>query len=90
MPFVPVSRFCSRQTCALDKIGRTHGRHLFSLLLSFLMIQVTNKIMFVIFTCMAVVTTLSLVGYIVFEAEYGEKLYYLCYGIDESPVPLFR
>lgn len=46
--------------------------------------------MFVIFTCMAVVTTLSLVGYLVFEAENDDKLYYLCYDIDNSPVPLFR
>ena len=45
--------------------------------------------MFVIFTCMALVTTLSLVGYIVFEAENDPKLYYLCYGTDTSPVPLF-
>ncbi|CAM9933282.1 unnamed protein product, partial [Laminaria digitata] len=52
--------------------------------------KVTNKIMFVIFTCMALVTTLSLVGYVIFEAEYDQKLYYLCYGIEDSPVPLFR
>ncbi|CAM9603064.1 unnamed protein product, partial [Ectocarpus sp. 12 AP-2014] len=52
--------------------------------------KVTNKIMFVIFTCMAVVTTLSLVGYLVFEAENDDKLYYLCYDSDNSPVPLFR
>lgn len=50
----------------------------------------TNKIMFVIFTCMAVVTTLSLVGYIIFEADNDEKLYYLCYGYESAPVPLFR
>lgn len=46
--------------------------------------------MFVIFTCMAVVTSLSLVGYVIFEAEYDEKLYYLCYGYEDCPVPLFR
>lgn len=70
------------------QIGRTHSLLFFFLLL--LTIQVTNKIMFVIFTCMALVTTLSLVGYLIFEAEYDEKLYYLCYGIEESPVLLFR
>lgn len=54
------------------------------------LVKVTNKIMFVIFTCMAVVTTLSLVGYIIFEAENDDKLYYLCYNYEEAPVPLFR
>ncbi|CAM9923765.1 unnamed protein product, partial [Hapterophycus canaliculatus] len=52
--------------------------------------KVTNKIMFVIFTCMVVVTTLSLVGYIIFEAENDDKLYYLCYGYEDCPVELFR
>lgn len=52
--------------------------------------KVTNKIMFVIFSCMALVTTLSLVGYIIFQAEYESKLYYLCYDYENAPVPLFR
>ena len=60
-------------------------------LLSFVFVgKVTNKIMFVIFTCMAVVTTLSLVGYIIFEAENDDKLYYLCYNYENAPVPLFQ
>ena len=46
--------------------------------------------MFVAVACAAVVTTFSLVGYIVFEAEHDDKLYYLCYGAENSPVPLFR
>lgn len=52
--------------------------------------KVTNKIMFVIFTCMAAVTTLSLVGYILFEASNEDRLYYLCFDYESSPVPLFR
>lgn len=50
--------------------------------------KVTNKIMLVIFTAMATVTTVSLVGYMIFESE-NKDLYYLCYS-DNSPVPLFR
>lgn len=74
------------ETPSSDEFFFCRLTYIFFLLLS--KIQVTNKIMFVIFTCMALVTTLSLVGYVVFEAEYDEKLYYLCYG-DNSPVPLF-
>lgn len=52
--------------------------------------QVTNKIMLVIFISMAAVTTLSLVGYLIFSAEYDSKLYYLCYDYEDAPVELFR
>lgn len=47
--------------------------------------------MLVIFAAMATVTTLALVGYLVFEAEYSDELFYLCDGeTEDSPVPLFR
>lgn len=52
--------------------------------------QVTNKIMLVIFLAMAAVTTFSLIGYLIFSAEYDDKLYYLCYDSENAPVELFR
>ena len=52
--------------------------------------QVTNKIMFVVFTCMVLVTTVSLVGYLIWSAQNDDELYYLCLNYEDAPVPLFR
>ncbi|CAN0032532.1 unnamed protein product, partial [Discosporangium mesarthrocarpum] len=46
--------------------------------------------MFVIFFAMAMITTISLIGFIIFNSEYEDELFYLCFNSDNAPIPLFR
>mmetsp|Transcript_6325 Transcript_6325/g.8296 ORF Transcript_6325/g.8296 Transcript_6325/m.8296 type:complete len:1313 (-) Transcript_6325:328-4266(-) len=52
--------------------------------------ETVNKLIWIVFGAQFLLSTLSLIGYIIFKNLNYDYLYYLCYSYEDSPVKLFK